>query len=474
MSMGIDVPAESVARSLALAVPGVEILAALEGLDPAAVAGWSADDRLYLVQAWERAGAWVAARGAAALAGFVGPVPITEAQVETDRVVSEDVRLALRLSITGTVQRIAEARALRFMLPGTAALLAEGHVTARHVGRIVEQITDAELTGEQAAQVEARVLPRASDQSVAEFTRSLTRAVAAVDTCTYAAKHARAAGRRRVVHYPEPDGMATFSALLTAVDAVTVWTAVDTVARTLPTHTPATTDPVTGRRIPGTRIGIDARRADALVQIACATLANPAIPRAHGRPITLGVLIDLPTLLGLADHPAELTGYGPIPADVARALAADVPWRRWVTDPVTGYLLDYGSTTYAPPQGLRDYLLAAHPRCTSPYCGQPSYRCELDHSKPYDQGGPTSAAGMRPQCKNHHHLKTLGHTATQAHVDGSTTTTTPTGRQVHQPPHNHQPETTPRQRCGDADEVPALQELLGPDDVLDEPWPDDP
>ena len=474
MSTGVDVPAASVARSLALAAPGVETMAVLEGLDPGAVAGWPADDRLYLVQAWERAGAWVAARGAVALAGFVGPVPITEAQVETERVVSEDVRLALRLSIMGTVQRIAEARALRFMLPGTAALLTGGHVSARHVARIVEQVSEAELTAEQAAQVEARVLPRAPDQSVAEFTRSLTRAVAAVDTCTYAAKHARAAGRRRVVHYPEPDGMATFSALLTAVDAVTVWTAVDAVARTLPTHTAATTDPVTGKQLPGARIGIDARRADALVQMACATLADPAAPRAHGRPITLGVLIDLPTLLGLADHPAELAGYGPIPADVARTLAADVPWRRWVTDPVTGYLLDYGSTTYTPPQGLRDYLLAAHPRCTSPYCGQPSYRCELDHTQPYDRGGPTSAAGMRPQCKNHHHLKTLGYTATQAHADGSSTTTTPTGRKIHQPPHNHQPDATPPQPAGALPEVLGPQELLGSSDELDQSWPDDP
>ena len=474
MSTGVDVPLGSVARSLALAAPGMETLAVLEGLDPGAVAGWSADDRLYLVQAWERAAAWVAARGAVALADFVGPVPITAAQVETDRVVSEDVRLALRLSIMGTVQRIAEARALRFMLPGTAALLAGGHVSARHVARIVEQVSDAELTADQAAQVEARVLPRAPDQSVAEFTRSLTRAVAAVDTCTYAAKHARAAGRRRVVHYPEPDGMATFSALLTAVDARTVWAAVDAVARTLPARTTATTDPVTGKQLPGAWIGIDALRADALVQMACATLADPTVPRAHGRPITLGVLIDLPTLLGLADHPAELAGYGPIPADVARALAVDVPWRRWVSDPVTGYLLDYGSTTYTPPQGLRDYLLAAHPRCTSPYCGQPSYRCELDHTQPYDRSGPTSAAGMRPQCKNHHHLKTLGYTATQAHADGSTTTTTPTGRKIHQPPHNHQLDATPPQPAGALPEVLGPQELLGSFEELDQPWPDDP
>ena len=81
---------------------------------------------------------------------------------------------------------------------------------------------------------------------------------------------------------------------------------------------------------------------------------------------------------------------------------------------------------------------------------------------------------MRPQCKNHHHLKTLGYTATQAHADGSSTTTTPTGRKIHQPPHNHQPDATPPQPAGALPEVLGPQELLGSSDELDQSWPDDP
>lgn len=54
-------------------------------------------------------------------------------------------------------------------------------------------------------------------------------------------------------------------------------------------------------------------------------------------------MIDVPTLLGLAEHPAQLGTGDPIPAAVARdviAHAGRVWVRRLVTDPVTGHLLD--------------------------------------------------------------------------------------------------------------------------------------
>ena len=46
------------------------------------------------------------------------------------------------------------------------------------------------------------------------------------------------------------------------------------------------------------------------------------------RTAQLHVVVDLPTLLHLAEHPAELPGFGPLPASVARELAGDTAWRR--------------------------------------------------------------------------------------------------------------------------------------------------
>jgi hypothetical protein len=104
------------------------------------------------------------------------------------------------------------------------------------------------------------------------------------------------------------------------------------------------------------------------------------------------VVVSADTLLGLDDQPAQLTGYGPITAQEARRLAADQPgtWRRLPTDPDTGALLDISKDRYQPPQRVRDYLSARDDVCVLPTCQQPGYRCEPDHTIPFDHGGPTT------------------------------------------------------------------------------------
>jgi hypothetical protein len=104
------------------------------------------------------------------------------------------------------------------------------------------------------------------------------------------------------------------------------------------------------------------------------------------------------TLLGLDDQPADLAGYGPITAQHARELAAaqDATWRRLLTDPDTGALLDYGRTSYRPPQHLTDFVLARDPVCFFPHCHQPGYLCDLDHTLPWNEGGHTCPANNRP------------------------------------------------------------------------------
>lgn len=53
------------------------------------------------------------------------------------------------------------------------------------------------------------------------------------------------------------------------------------------------------------------------------------LPRCRcGGAQTVAVVVDLATVLGLADHPAEIPGYGPVSAPIARELAADRDWER--------------------------------------------------------------------------------------------------------------------------------------------------
>ncbi|MDT7561824.1 MAG: hypothetical protein QOG76_448, partial [Pseudonocardiales bacterium] len=107
-----------------------------------------------------------------------------------------------------------------------------------------------------------------------------------------------------------------------------------------------------------------------------AAVARPV--RRGGVQVRVGVTVGLTTLLGLDQLPGELAGYGPIPADQARELAAQGTWRRLVTDPVTGALLDYGTSRYTPPAHLAAHVVARDQTCVFPGCRIRADRCDLD------------------------------------------------------------------------------------------------
>jgi hypothetical protein len=110
------------------------------------------------------------------------------------------------------------------------------------------------------------------------------------------------------------------------------------------------------------------------------------------------------TLLGYDDQPAELTGHGPITAQHARELAADPTgtWRRLLTDPATGHLLDAGAHTYRPSMHLIDFLTARDGECVFPTCHQPAHRCHIEHCHPFDAGGPTTLWTHHPTGRSYH------------------------------------------------------------------------
>ena len=195
--------------------------------------------------------------------------------------------------------------------------------------------------------MQARVLPRAGGQTLAEFKRSVRRAVHTLDPARVDEHRAHAMTERRVCLSPREDGMSELWALLPAEGAAAVLAAIDSLASVT-----SATDPRTA----------DQRRADALVDLGVAALHDPHLPKAQGMRPAIQVTVAASTLLGLDDQPGELAGHGPIPANLARHLAADPTgtWRRLLTDPATGHLLDYAHTTYRPPQ--RPHRLRHRPR----------------------------------------------------------------------------------------------------------------
>jgi hypothetical protein len=65
------------------------------------------------------------------------------------------------------------------------------------------------------------------------------------------------------------------------------------------------------------------RKLNGLVEWAERYLTAPGAPRRHGRAHTVTLCLDAPTMFGLASHPAEIPGYGMVPASAALRLLAD-------------------------------------------------------------------------------------------------------------------------------------------------------
>jgi hypothetical protein len=83
---------------------------------------------------------------------------------------------------------------------------------------------------------------------------------------------------------------------------------------------------------------------------------------------------------------------------------------------------------YRPATATRDYITARDQTCRYPTCRQPAWHADLDHTRPWHQGGPTCPCNLGALCRTHHILKQLhGWTLTQP-TPGTFHWTTPTGR----------------------------------------------
>ncbi len=107
----------------------------------------------------------------------------------------------------------------------------------------------------------------------------------------------------------------------------------------------------------------------------------------------------LATALGLANNPADMPGYGPLDPDLARQLAASADWKRWITDPITGYLLDDGNRRL-PTAALARFINARDARCDAPPCGKAT-RLDIDHIPTYAQARTTRATTLTRTCPRH-------------------------------------------------------------------------
>ena len=435
--------------ALLRAIPGIHTLSALIAINPITL---SYSARIDYLSALERQSAWLQAAMQRAIVAVAGDEPTIATGIfaGVDDAEREDVSTALRMSGGSAQIRIDVARTLVNHLPNTCSALATGEISPAHATVIARETASAIRDGLGAAAIyliEERALAHAEFHTPAQVANKVRTVLAQIAPATFEEVVERARDTRRVSCYKESDGMSTVIAILPAEDAQIVMKAIEGFilkangaeasmganahanAHANPAKDGLTINKSSQAKGVNDNRSADMKRADALTAIASAALAQLVDEvRPHRRPITVNVTIDLPTLLGLAENPGQLAGYGAIPASVARTLASDGKWRRFVTDPQTGALLDYGRNIYEPPQALIDFLIARDRTCRFPGCRAPATLSDIDHAQSWESGGETNLENLGALCRRHHQLKTHNGWKLISNSDGSCQWTSPAGK----------------------------------------------
>lgn len=450
MTTALRIPTEILdieVAELLKATPGLRTITELRDINPRFLSSMGKVDYLAAI---DRQESWFYAWKQEALVAIAGEEPSQNSGIfgSVDDEEREDIATALRLSPTTAQNRIDVARVFVGHLPNTISALSSGEISTAHATVIARETATAIKNGlseEAVFRVEQTALAHAEFHTPGQVASKVKTTIAKLAPEEFEEIVDRARDSRRVSCYPEADGMATVVAILPAEDAQTVMKSIEAYilkrnqedeactcggeghvvtadAKICPQHNPQID-------AAWSMLSADMKRADALTFIASQALASMADDvRPHRRPITISVAIDLATLMGLAENPGQLAGYGAIPASVARRLAADGNWQRFISDPTTGNLLDFGREKYTPPQELVDFLLARDRICRFPGCRRTGQSSDIDHAHSWESGGETNPANLGLLCRRHHRMKTHGGWSLESNPDGSCLWKSPKGK----------------------------------------------
>jgi hypothetical protein len=482
-------------------------------------------DLVEAVAAWERQAAFAHAQQVKALAELVSRPMFAHLSSLRDgldpvRGAALEISARLRISIREADQRIDLALALTRDSTATLAALEQGRVDYWRAKTLTDGI--AVLADPSTARrVEDELLQVAGELSRAGLRAKVATAVAVADPAAAEERHTRASQDRQVRCRPEPDGMGSTWSLMSAYDTATLDRVLDAAADGMAHANPG--DPRTHAQ----------RRADALAHLAhtawqaghlgatagdgsrcgggCTCSASGSASRRHGsgsrrygsdgdtgcgrrrpgrgcrcgcggagtirlrrgRRPQIAVLVPYSTLIGIDEHPGDLAGYGPLPASVARRIAAEGTWRRLLTDPATGQLLDYGTTRYRPPQDLVDHVIMRDQTCCGIACTRPAAACDIDHTIGYPDG-PTADWNLGPPCRPHHNGKTHALWELAQPERGRFQWRSPTGHHYDRPPIQigpilHPPPASPQRAAKTAEPPPASDDARTADTDPDPP-----
>ncbi|MGI5130087.1 DUF222 domain-containing protein [Pseudonocardia sp. CA-107938] len=312
---------------------------------------------------------------------------------DVQRVVAEQVGLACRVSAFEGGKRVRIARDLHAGHSRVRELFAAGLLNEQKIAFITS--AGSHLDPDERAWVDEQLAERGVESLSVRRIHDLARKLAAeVAPEKFAARCARARSGRRVTVRPsiEP-GMADLTAHLPVEQAVACYAAL----RKAVNEVWVQPEPVLRGR----------------GEIMADTLVERLTGQAQADDIDVEVQIILP-FESLLDPdsplPAEVPGYGPIPADIVRTGEGRKTFRRIVTR--DGIVIGGDSVQRTFTGVLADLIkIRDGGRCTAPYCDSPIRH--IDHIERWRDGGRTTFDNGRGLCEFHNHLREIGTTASR-------------------------------------------------------------
>ena len=331
------------------------------------------------------------------------------------RGIAEQIGFARGMSPAAAARQVTMAKEWSTDLPAVLSQLRAGRIS-EWAAQVVAQET-REMPRYVRRSIAADLAPDLPDMSVWETRAAARRLSYAADPVAVLGRARTARMDRRVGIRPAPDTMTVLSAVLPAEQGVAAWANLDRHARSL--------------RATGDPRSIGQLMADTLVERVTGQATASAIP------VEIGLTMSADSLLGHEQTPAELHGYGPMPADLALDLigqsatpsptseppptaatsqaaidgaatndAAVAVWvRRIFTDPVDDTVLHVDTRRRRFDGALARLIRYRDRVCQDPFCTAAVRH--LDHVRPYRDGGPTSAANGAGLCERGSYAKDL-------------------------------------------------------------------
>lgn len=383
--------------------------------------------------------------------------------------VAGEVACVLHLSPHTAIGRVSTALRL-FSQPRLVDALEQGRLGVGHALAVLEEVEH--LAPPHAALVLDRVLDVGARDQVeltpGELRAAVKREAIRVDADAARTRHEAARRTAGVRGRPGVDGMGQLVIDCTATEMATALACVRGRAAAMTFDEPDTT--AGQREVAALLHALGCHRVGVQAVLECPVEKAVNLHALAGSGVwSVDVRMPVAVALGLSDHPAVLTGYGPIGADEARALLPQADLVRACVDSTTGEVLaveqpvrrktwqsgdphrsralraalvqmatspgsipDLRTDGYVPGEALGRLVDLRDVTSTFPGDATAARRCDRDHRLPWPLG-QTDAWNLQSLSRRWHRAKHHGWTST-LRTDGTTTWTSPSRGTYHRLP----------------------------------------